>query len=257
MDSLFSIIGTLGAGTFAAACAITLVAGTIKGLTGFAMPMIMISGLSLLMPPELALAALIIPTVVTNGVQALRQGWSAALAVVRRFRLYLGCLLVMLLISAQLVRTLPAEALYLLIGVPVTGFALLNLSGWVPKLPAKTNGIEAAVGGFSGFIGGVSGVWGPPTVAYLTALNMPKAAHVQAQGVIYATGALALLGAHLQSGVLRAETAPLSVLMLVPGLLGMMIGQRVQDRIDQKAFRRATLFVLLIAGLNLVRRGLL
>jgi len=29
----------------------------------------------------------------------------------------------------------------------------------------------------------------------------------------------------------------------------------VMDRIDQTAFRRVTLFVLLIAGLNLVRRA--
>lgn len=256
MGPLLGIISTLGPATLIAAFAVTFLAGTVKGLTGFAMPMIMISGLSLLMPPEVALAALIIPTCVTNVMQALRHGWRAALGVVRRFRIYLACLLVMLLLSAQLVRTLQAEALYLLIGVPVTGFALLSLSGWVPKLPAKTSGIEAAVGGFSGFIGGVSGVWGPPTVAYLTALNLPKRESVQAQGVIYATGAVALIGAHLQSGVLRAETAPLSALMVIPGLAGMLLGQRVQDRIDQKLFRRTTLFVLLVAGLNLVRRGI-
>jgi uncharacterized protein len=232
------------------------VAGTVKGLTGFAMPLIMISGFSMLMPPELALAALIIPTVLTNVAQALRLGGRAALVSARRFRLYLGCMLGMLLVSAQLLASLSDEALYLMIGVPVTGFVLLNLSGWVPKLPARTGGIEAAVGSFSGFIGGVSGVWGPPTVAYLTALNLPKEAHVQAQGVIYSAGSVVLLGAHLTSGVLNAQTAPLSVLLVIPAVLGMALGQAVQNRIDQRAFRRATLVVLLLVGLNLVRRGL-
>ena len=44
--------------------------------------------------------------------------------------------------------------------------------------------------------------------------------------------------------------------MVVPAFVGMLIGQRINDRIDQTAFRRATLLVLFLAGLNLVRRGL-
>lgn len=256
MDQFFGIVSTLGPGTLAAVVGITLLAGTVKGLTGFALPLIMISGFSMLMSPELALAALIIPTVLTNGLQAMRHGGREAVRVAVRFRLYLVFMLAMLAVSAQLLASLSPEAFYLMIGVPVTGFVLLNLSGWVPKLPARTGGIEAAVGGFSGFIGGVSGVWGPPTVAYLMALNLPKDVHVQAQGVIYSAGSVVLLGAHLTSGVLNTQTAPLSVLLVVPAVLGMAAGRAVQDRIDQRAFRRATLVVLLLVGLNLVRRGL-
>jgi hypothetical protein len=37
----------------------------------------------------------------------------------------------------------------------------------------------------------------------------------------------------------------------------MAVGFAVQDRIDQAAFRKATLVVLLVAGGNLVRRGLM
>ena len=37
-------------------------AGFIKGVVGFAMPMVFIAGLSLIVPPELALAGLILPT---------------------------------------------------------------------------------------------------------------------------------------------------------------------------------------------------
>jgi hypothetical protein len=36
----------------------------------------------------------------------------------------------------------------------------------------------------------------------------------------------------------------------------MWLGGRVMDRIDQAVFRRATLLVLLLAGLNLIRRAL-
>ncbi|MEZ5869796.1 MAG: hypothetical protein R3D46_15805 [Defluviimonas denitrificans] len=56
------------------ACAITLFAGTVKGAVGFAMPMIMISGLASILPADQALAALIVPTLVTNLAQSFRQG---------------------------------------------------------------------------------------------------------------------------------------------------------------------------------------
>ena len=257
MDHALGLVSSLGPATLVAALLIALLAGTVKGLTGFAMPMVMISGLSILMPPDLALATLIIPTVLTNLWQALRQGLAAAVRIVRRFRLFLVCLVVLLALSAQLVTALPQRGLFLLIGVPVTIFAMLNLAGWRPRLPARAWPVEAAVGGVAGFLGGVSGVWGPPTVIYLTALDLPKAEHVRAQGVVYGIGAVALLAAHLQSGVLRAETVPLSLMMVVPALAGMALGQAVQDRIDQRAFRRAVLVVLLVAGANLVRRGVM
>ena len=76
------------------------------------------------------------------------------------------------------------------------------------------------------------------------------------QGVIYGLGALVLAVAHLQSGVLRAETLPLSALMVPPAFVGMWLGLKVSDRIDQATFRKATLIVLAVAGLNLLRRAL-
>jgi len=64
-----------------------------------------------------------------------------------------------------------------------------------------------------------------------------------------------LVIAHLQSGVLNAATAPFSALMIIPAMIGVWIGNRIQHRIDQVMFRKVTLWVLLIVGLNLIRRG--
>ena len=83
-----------------------------------------------------------------------------------------------------------------------------------------------------------------------------KQDQIRIQGVIYGLGAIAMVGAHLGSGVLRAETLPFSVLLILPAILGMWLGSQVADRIDQLMFRRATLVVLLITGANLVRRAL-
>jgi uncharacterized membrane protein YfcA len=241
----------------AMAVGLTLVAGFVKGAVGFAMPMILISGLASFLPPETALAALIVPTVITNVWQAFRNGVAAAWASVLRFRFYIAIVLVFIAGAAQLVRVLPPWAMFLILGIPITVFAATQLMGWHLRIrPEHRMRAEILIGSFAGFVGGMSGVWGPPTVAYLTALNTPKVEQMRVQGVIYGAGAVVLLLAHLKSGVLNAGTAPLSVALVVPSLIGMAVGFWIGDRLDQDKFRRATLAVLVIAGLNLVRRGL-
>ncbi|MCX8952886.1 sulfite exporter TauE/SafE family protein, partial [Ruegeria sp. NA] len=84
-----------------------------------------------------------------------------------------------------------------------------------------------------------------------------KAEQIRIQGVIYGLGAVMLLAAHVWSGFLRVQTVPFSVILIFPAMLGMWVGLKLQDRIDQASFRKATLFVLLVAGLNLLRRGLM
>lgn len=244
--------------TLMLAVTVALGAGVVKGMVGFAMPMIMISVLGGFLRPDVALAALIFPTLVTNGMQALRQGPRAAWQSIVRFRVFLLCGLVMMLLSAQMVAVVPQRILLALIGGPVALFAVTQLLGRNLTLPKGANpGIEAGIGAFAGFIGGFSGVWGPPTVAYLTALGTEKREQMRVQGVIYGLGAVALTGAHISSGVISTVTAPLSALLVLPAVLGMWMGGQIQDRIDQAAFRKATLLVLLVAGLNLVRRALL
>ena len=243
--------------TIILAIIIALIAGAIKGVVGFAMPTIMISGLASFMSPELALAGLILPTLVTNGMQALRQGVGAAWISIKKFRVFLVVGLVMLLLSAQLVRILPINWLFLGIGTPITIFTLSQIAGWRPATILRSARVEAAVGALAGFVGGLSGVWGPPTVAYLTAIDTPKREHLRIQGAIYGLGATALFFAHLQSGVIRAETLPLSLGLVVPAVVGLWLGFQVQDKINQDLFRKVTLWVLLLAGLNLIRRGLM
>ncbi|MEL7098109.1 MAG: sulfite exporter TauE/SafE family protein [Pseudomonadota bacterium] len=252
-----SLVAELGPITLLFAFSIAVLAGLVKGVVGFAMPMVLISGLSTIMQPDLALAALILPTLVTNGMQALRQGIGEALASAYRFRIYLGVGAVALVASAQLVTVLPLRLLLGVIGVPVVLFALVQILGWQLRLDRQRAGTEAGIGAFAGALGGMSGIWGPPTVMYLTALDTPKAEQVRVQGVIYGLGAAVLAVAHVASGVLRVDTVPLSAALIVPAIAGMWIGGRILDRIDQRLFRRATLLVLLLAGLNLMRRAFL
>ncbi|MEJ1990330.1 MAG: sulfite exporter TauE/SafE family protein [Maritimibacter sp.] len=131
-----------------ASVAIVFFAGFVKGAVGFAMPMIMISGLSSILPAETALAVLILPTVVTNQFQAFRQGWRAALHVVIKMRIYLVMMLVFLVSSAQLVNIVPQWELLMLIGAPIVLFAITQLVGLRLHLTPETK-VAIGLGGLA------------------------------------------------------------------------------------------------------------
>jgi uncharacterized protein len=239
------------------AVAITLFAGFVKGAVGFAMPLIMVSGLTMIMEPTLAVAIIILPIVITNVLQTFRTGLGPAIEAMRGSWRYVVSVCIAIALFAQLVPRIDPRVFYLVLGVPVVLISAIQLAGLHFIIPPRHRGwAEWAAGLVSGVLGGLAGTWGPTTVLYLLATETPKDRQMVVQGVIYGAGSIALLLAHLASGVLNPATAPVSALMVLPALLGMWVGLRFQNRLDAALFRRAVLAVLIVSGVNLVWKGL-
>lgn len=250
------VYGGLPAWGFWLACAITLFAGFVKGAVGFAMPLIMIAAFSNFMPPDLALAALILSVLFTNLLQTLRDGLAEALASGRRAWRSLAATIIGILISAPFVVVIPERLMLGLLGVPVMAFALMQISGWQPAIPPRAQRpAEWGLGLVGGLYGGISGIWGPPLIVYLLAMRTPKAEMMRILGVVFFVGAVTLFLAHLGTGVLNARTLPFSLALVPPAFLGMWLGFRLQDRLDPARFRFWTLVTLLLVAANLIRRA--
>jgi uncharacterized membrane protein YfcA len=175
----------------------------------------------------------------------------------RDFWRYTLIVCVLIAVFAQIVPDIDARVFYLILGVPVMTLSLVQLLGLRLHIPERSRGwAEWVVATISGAIGGVTGTWGPTTVLYLMAIDTPKARQVVVQGVIYGIGAVVLFVAHIKSGLLNAGTAPFSALLLIPSVIGMWVGFRIHDRLEQEVFRKATLLLLVIAGANLTWKGI-
>ncbi len=252
------LMAGLSAPAFLAALLIAGAAGFVKGAVGFAMPLIMMSAFSSFLPPELALAGLILPTLFTNLSQAFRQGIAAARATAFTYRRFLIGTVIFIAVSAPLAALIPRVAFLLLLGVPITAFAGLQLAGFslAIRLTHRTRA-EWGLGVIGGLYGGVSGIWGPPLLVYLLSIGAAKVEAIRAQGVVFLIGAVALLAAHLGTGVANASSLAFSAALAVPALVGLKLGYAVQDRLDHARFRRWTQALLVLTGLNLVRQALL
>lgn len=243
--------------TLALALAIALVSGVVKGAVGFGMPLIIVAGLSTFLDPKLAIAGILAPIVVSNVLQTFRTGVQPAIDGFKSFWRYVIVVCIAIFLAAQLVPTIPSRSLYFVLGVPVLILSIIQLMGLQLFIPNRHRGwAEWAAGIVSGIIGGLTGTWGPTTTLYLLAINTEKRKQVVVQGIIFGTGSITILFAHLRSGILNADTLPFTLALLPPALLGMWIGFQIQDRLDQARFRKLTLIVLIVAALNLLRKGL-
>ena len=247
----------LGPEAFAAALAITLLAGFVKGAVGFAMPLIMMSAFAVFMPQELALAGLILPTLVTNFGQAFRQGIGPAKDTAITYHRFLIASLLCIFVSAPFADVIPRGAYLLILGIPFTVYAALQLAGrsLAIRLHHQTRA-EWLLGVIGGLYGGISGIWGPPFLVLLMSTGIQKVQSIRAQGVVYLLSAASLLVAHLVTGLVNLQTLGFSVALCVPALIGMSLGFVVQDRLDQQRFRRWTQGLLVLTGLNMVRQAL-
>ncbi len=233
-----------------------LIAGAIKGTIGLGMPMAAISLFAQASgDTRLAIALVIVPTVLTNAWQCWRCG--QLLATLQRFRVLAVTMLVSISIASFVATKLTAPAVTLSLGIATTLFAVLSLlRDWPPLAKRFDRKAQWIAGVSSGVMGGVAGVWAPPVVVYLTALRVDKDTFVRASGVLFFIGGCVLAINYGVNGLLTRNQALAGALLVVPAILGYALGERLRTYLSGSVFRKVVLVFFLVMGLNLIRRGL-
>lgn len=231
-----------------------LLAGMIKGVIGLGLPTVAMGLLGLAMAPTQAAALLIIPATLTNVWQLAFGGH------LRPLLKRLWPMLLMIFLGTG------AGTLWLGIGggqwvVRALGAALLlyALSGLcLPTLRIGT-GAEPWLGPLCGLVTGVitsaTGVFVIPAVPYMQALGLNRDELVQALGLSFTVSTLALAAGLFWRGALGDAELSASLLVLIPAVLGMLLGQWLRQRISAVLFKRVFFIGLGLLGGHLLISG--
>ena len=87
--------------------------------------------------------------------------------------------------------------------------------------------ITSIIGFGSGILGGLSTVYGPPMLAYLVAVNLPKEKFVRTVSTMYFIGSFPLYGSLIYYGFAKKEDLILSVLLIIPALIAQQFGTKI------------------------------
>lgn len=224
-----------------------LLAGIIKGIIGLGLPTVAMGLLALSMPPASAAALLLIPSLVTNLWQLLAG--PAFLLLARRLGSFLVAIVVGTLWSGVPTLTQGVDWAPVVLGTLLVLYGLWGLAACRLPAPGRHEAwLSPLIGYVTGTITAATGVFVLPAVPYLQCLALKKDDLVQALGLAFTVSTLGLALSLAQSSGLPALNLSLSLMALIPALLGMMLGQFLRRHIGEALFRRCFFVGLIVLG---------
>jgi uncharacterized membrane protein YfcA len=233
----------------------TFLGGFTSGLTGFAAGLV-VSGIWLQILTPLQTAVLIAAYGIVNqayGIWKVRNAlqWRRILPFVIG-----GAIGVPL--GAWLVTYLKPAHLRIGVGILLIAYSLYNLAR--PALdPIKSNAaLDRGIGVLNGLLGGLTGLGGVISTIWVQLGGGSKdAQRAVFQPVLFITMSMATLTFAASGHLFNLDILKLFLMGLPALLLGLWLGVRLYGKLDDAAFRKAILVLLLISGLSLVAPAIL
>ncbi len=229
----------------ALAAAVTVVAGLMRGFTGFGSAMVMSPLLSLIYGPvqgvatvmilESAVTLQLMPGVI-GGTRWREVGPMAIAATV------------MIPLGGYILLNADPGILRRVIGAAVLAFALVMLCGWRYGGPRRLS-ISLAIAALSGTMVSSVGIGGPPVLIYW--LSGSDAARQNRANIIsyFAFISVGVLVTFLLNGVIGVETVWRAAVVAPFFLLSAHLGSRLFGRSSEALYRRVALYFLLAVGI--------
>lgn len=234
---------------------IFLTAGTIKGALGVGLPTTAVSLMSIIVEPRLAVVLVVFPIFFANAWQIYRQGDIAR--ILKTYWVYAIVVVISLWLSTQYAPSISPNAVSLIMGLAVLGFATVSYISHIPAIPKRLERpTQAVVGLLSGAMGGIAAVWAPPVVIYMLAKNFDREEFVRVSGFLLGVGGFPLLAGYLTNGLMPQPLPLISALMILPTLAGFALGEQLRKLLSGPRFRQALLIFFFVMGINMVRKGL-
>lgn len=227
-----------------------LLAGLVKGVIGMGLPTVAMGLLALALPPAEAAAILVVPSLVTNVWQLLAGPRFVALA--RRLWPMMLAVLLGTIAGAGVLAGNVAGLAKIGLGIALVVYAVVGFAGIRPSVAARHEAwLGPLVGVSTGLVTGATGVFVIPAVPYLQAIELEKDELIQALGLSFTVSTVALAVGLLRVDAWQMGSLWISLLALVPALIGMQAGTLLRRRIAAATFRRVFFAGLLLLGATL------
>ncbi len=222
-------------------------AGTIKGVVGLGLPPVVLGILTALTGIHSAMAMVALPALITNFYQAVsgshgkllwQDHWHFFLAAT--MSIALGCWLALQVNPANMSLVLGL----LLFSYAVLGLTKITLS--IDKRWEPTAGFTLGIA--NGVFTGLTGSSAVPGVFYLQSVGLPKDKLIQAMGILFTCSSLGLSIGLFWMNILTISTGVISLIALIPAIIGMIIGGKIRSLISVQLFQRIFFFSLLLLG---------
>lgn len=241
---------------FAVLCLVVLglvMAGVVKGSTGLGYASCALPFLVYAIGLKLAIAFVLLPAMATNIAVAIGNGHLAS--TLRTFAPLYVAMLPGIGAGIWLLGIVDTKQAVMVLGISIIAYAAFSLMRPQILLPQRlAHLLQVPVGLANGVLTGLTGSQVMPMVPYLLANDLEPDRMVQAINLGVTLASAVLLGGLAYSGLAPVNVLIASTVAIVPALIGVEIGKRLQRHIRAEALRTAILVVLAAAGAGLILR---
>ncbi len=230
-------------------------AGAVKGVIGLGLPTVSLGLMTAVTDLPNAMSLMLVPTFVTNVVQATTGGYTKVL--LRRIWLFLFLATVMVGLGGLVLQEADLSLMSMLLGLVLFAYAVLGFSGFYMRVaPERETAVGASMGAVNGVLTGMVGSYAVPGVMYLQSLGLPRDQFVQAMGMLFLGSTIALAVSLTSGNLMPANIGLASVLATIPAYGGFFCGQRIRKQLSENLFRRLFYAALLLLGLFIFAKPL-
>jgi len=231
-----------------------VLAGFVKGVIGLGLPTVSLALLTAGFGLIPAMSLMIVPSLITNVWQAGQGGAFRELA--RRFWLMMVAVVAGVWFGGTVLVAGDTTLLTGLLGALLCVYALTGMSRFRVPPPGRAEPwLSPVMGGVTGILTGLTGSFVVPGVLYLQSIGLDRNALIQAMGMLFtvSTAALAVVLGHHK--LMSVELGVYSLGGVIPALVGMVIGQKVRNRLSEAVFAKIFFASLLILGAYIAARA--
>jgi len=235
-------------GSFAAAAAVSVAAGVVRGFTGFGSAMLMAPPLSALYTPAIAIPMI---TVMELGVGLTLLPRAVPVAKWPTVLRLAAAALLGIPAGAALLVTVPGMYMRWAISAAII-LAVVLLALGIGRKGEATPAGTYATGALSGLTSGAVGMGGPPVVIYYLAGRDP-AAEIRASLICFfvATAVIQTV-TYALNGILTADNGVKGLILLPSFVIGSVVGARLFRNSREQVYRKAAMgLVTVVAVLSL------
>ena len=251
---LLHAILSLPPAALAALIAVCILGGSAKGALGIGIPLVAVPLTAPFLDLPVVIGLLSVPIFATNIGQAIEGGGTPA-ALLRLWPMLLAAM-AGTLAGVHLLISIDPDVLNGTVGV-----LLVLLAAWLWRQPRLTLSPSAErwagppIGVMAGVLGGISGMFGPPLIAYLIGLGLRPDEFVKYISILFVAVSGTLLLALGGTGSMSWADIAVSAAALAPIYLGVMIGRWLRGYCPPALFRSLVLCALAFGGLQMLRRA--
>tara|TARA_B100002051_G_scaffold240723_1_gene244788 strand:+ start:791 stop:1555 length:765 start_codon:yes stop_codon:yes gene_type:complete len=235
-----------------------LLAGIVKGALGMGLPLFAVPILVTVFDLPTAIALMIVPILTSNLIQAWEgKNKQISISTFKRFFPLIITLIPFTIFTAQYISKIDIKLGSLFMGLIVIIFSLSNLiNNNIIIKPKAEIIISPIIGIIAGILGGISSLIGPLIAMYLIALKLEKDFFVITIAIIFLSFSITLYSTLAINGVMNFNNITGSLLATIPVMFGVILGNKLRGKINQKKFKIILIIFLIIIGINLIRKGL-